>query len=126
MNLHETIEHILRSNPAYIGENGEILKTKVIEAVSNLDSFLVKAFRDNEITCKVFFSQIEDTWVLNQEKLKWVVNSKEFLEDSYTAYTSEIGLTTGGRFLSASTDVVLDFPYKDAIVVGGQDKDDQK
>lgn len=34
MNLYETIEHLLRSNPAYIGENDEMFKTKVTEPVS--------------------------------------------------------------------------------------------
>lgn len=126
MNLYETIEHILRSNPAFIGENNEVLKTKVTEAVSNLDPFLVKAFKHNDVTREVFFTQLDDILVLNQEKLNWVVNSKEFLEDSYTAYTAKIGLTTNGRFLNANTDVVLDFPYKDAVIMGGQDKDDQK
>lgn len=126
MKLYEIIEHLLRSNPGYIGENDEILKAKVSEAITNLDSYLVKMFKENETTRKVFFKQIDDIWVLNQEKLKWVVNSKEFLEDSYTSYTAEIGLTTGGNFLKSNTDIVLDFPYKDSVLVGGQNKDDQK
>lgn len=126
MNLYETVEHLLRSNPNFVGENDEILKTKVSEAVTNLDPYLVKIFKNNDLTRQVFFQQLEDVWVLNQEKLKWVVNAKEFLEDSYTSYTNEIGLTNGGKFVSANTDVVLDFPYKDAVLVGGQDKDDQK
>lgn len=126
MNLYETVEHLLRSNPNFVGENDEILKTKVSEAVTNLDPYLVKIFKNNDLTRQVFFQQLEDVWVLNQEKLKWVVNAKEFLEDSYTSYTNEIGLTSAGKFLSANNDVVLDFPYKDAVLVGGQDKDDQK
>lgn len=126
MNLYETVEHLLRSNPNFVGENDEILKTKVSEAVTNLDPYLVKIFKNNDLTRQVFFQQLEDVWVLNQEKLKWVINSKEFLEDSYTSYTNEIGLTTGGKFLKANSDVVLDFPYKDAVLAGGQDKDDQK
>lgn len=126
MNLYETIEFIIRSNPEYIGENGEILKTKVTEAIMNLDIALVKALKENELTRQVFFKQIDDFWVLNQEELKWVINSKEFLEDSYTSYANEIGLTTGGKFLKSNSDVVLDFPYKDAVLVGGQDKGDQK
>ncbi|MCU9936219.1 hypothetical protein NWP96_03735 [Mycoplasmopsis cynos] len=30
------------------------------------------------------------------------------------------------EFISKSNDVVLDFPYKDCVLEGGQDKDDQK
>ena len=37
MNLYETIEHLLRSNPNFVREN----------AVSNLDRYLVKIFKNN-------------------------------------------------------------------------------
>lgn len=48
------------------------------------------------------------------------------MPDSYTKYTNKIGLTNGGDFISKSNDVVLDFPYKDCFLEGGQDKEDQK
>lgn len=48
------------------------------------------------------------------------------MPDSYTRYTNKIGLTHGGDFISKLNDVVLDFPYKDCILEGGQDKEDQK
>lgn len=54
------------------------------------------------------------------------MESKEFLPDSYTSYTNKIGLTHNGNFISQTNDVVLDFPYKDCVLEGGQDKDDQK
>lgn len=54
------------------------------------------------------------------------MDSKEFLPDSYTRFTNKIGLTSNGEFISKSNDVVLDFPYKDCVLEGGQDKDDQK
>lgn len=48
------------------------------------------------------------------------------MPDSYTSYTNKIGLTHNGNFISQTNDVVLDFPYKDCVLEGGQDKDDQK
>ncbi|MCT7692917.1 MAG: site-specific DNA-methyltransferase, partial [Lactobacillus iners] len=42
------------------------------------------------------------------------------------SYTNKIGLTHNGNFISQTNDVVLDFPYKDCVLEGGQDKDDQK
>lgn len=56
----------------------------------------------------------------------WFIESKEFLPDSYTRYTNKIGLTHNGDFISKANDIVLDFPYKDCVLEGGQDKDDQK
>ena len=55
------------------------------------------------------------------------LESKDFLPDSYTAFKNKIGLTDrNGNYLSDNDDVVLSFPYKDCVLVGGQDKDDQK
>lgn len=62
----------------------------------------------------------------DKQGFAWFIESKEFLPDSYTKYTNKIGLTNGGDFISKSNDVVLDFPYKDCILEGGQDKEDQK
>lgn len=55
------------------------------------------------------------------------LNNKEFLPDSFTAYKTKIGLATpDGRYLSENHDVVLNFPYKDCVLEGGQTKDDAK
>ena len=49
------------------------------------------------------------------------------MPDSYTRYANKIGLgSDDGSLLSGSKDVVLNWPYKDAILEGGQDKEDQK
>jgi adenine-specific DNA-methyltransferase len=42
------------------------------------------------------------------------------IDNSYTQYENRIGLTSKGKFLKDSNDVVLDFPYKDCILEGGQ------
>lgn len=57
----------------------------------------------------------------------WVIDSKEFLPDSYTAYRNRIGLSANDHdLLSASGEVSLVWPYKDCVLEGGQDKEDQK
>ena len=42
------------------------------------------------------------------------------IDNSYTQYKNRIGLTDGKRFLKDTNDVVLDFPYKDCVLEGGQ------
>lgn len=55
------------------------------------------------------------------------LNNKEFLPDSFTAYKTQIGLgSRDGSLLSENHDVVLNFPYKDCILEGGQIKEDSK
>jgi adenine-specific DNA-methyltransferase len=42
------------------------------------------------------------------------------VDNSYTAYKNRIGLTDGKKFLKDTNDVVLDFPFKDCVLEGGQ------
>lgn len=57
----------------------------------------------------------------------WVVNSKEFLPDSFTRYRNKIGLSTNDRdLITSSNEVTLVWPYKDCVLEGGQDKEDEK
>ena len=48
------------------------------------------------------------------------------MPDSYTKYTNKIGLTSNGKFVNQNNDVVIDFPFKDCVLEGGQTKEDQK
>ena len=59
-------------------------------------------------------------------KFQKFVTNKEFLADSYTAFKNKIGLTANGQYLTQSNEVVLDFPYKDCVLEGGQTKEEQK
>lgn len=49
---------------------------------------------------------------------------KEYWEDSYTKFSNKIGLTSSGKFIDESTDVVLDFPYKDTVLKACMSKED--
>lgn len=85
----------------------------------------------NSLVKEQFFVTIvvnsEQTYVFQLEKFLQFLNNKEFLPDSFTAYKTKIGLATpDGRYLSENHDVVLNFPYKDCVLEGGQTKDDAK
>lgn len=74
-----------------------------------------------------FFTDIDGTLIFKQQNFVFVVGSREFLPDSYTAFKNRIGLSDHQRhLLSSYRDVVLAFPYKDCVLEGGQTKEDQK
>ncbi|WP_235670872.1 DNA methyltransferase [Mycoplasmopsis cynos] len=91
-----------------------------------MDERLLTLLLSDENIKNIFFKNVNGTLVFDKQKFAWFIESKEFLPDSYTRYTNKIGLTHNGEFISKSNDVVLDFPYKDCVLEGGQDKDDQK
>lgn len=124
--LYEKLEKLLKTKEKYIAEDGKILKAKVYADIQTMDKEIIKLLMSDEEIKNTFFTDIDGTLVFDKSKTAWIIDSKEFLPDSYTSYANKIGLTTNGDYISAKNDVVLDFPYKDCVLEGGQTKDDQK
>ena len=81
-----------------------------------MDEELLSLLLSNERIKEEFFTKVKDTLVFDKQKFAWLIESKEFLPDSYTRYSNKIGLTSNGNFISQKNDVVLDFPYKDCYL----------
>lgn len=124
-NILDKVANLLKSNSNYVTDDGELLKAKVYSDIMTMNEALLKLLLSDEDIKKTFFTNINDTLVFDKQKFAWLIDSKEFLPDSYTAYTNKIGLTSNNDFIANNNDVVLDFPYKDCILEGGQTKDDQ-
>lgn len=122
----DKIISLLKSKEKYVSNDGELLKAKVYADIMTIDKELIELLISNDEIKESFFVDINGTLVFDKQKFAWIIESKEFLPDSFTAYTNKIGLTSDGEFISNKNDVVLDFPYKDCVLEGGQDKDDQK
>ena len=125
-NIFEIVEEVLKTNLKYVSDDGKLLKAMVYSDVMTMDKELLCLLLSNEKIKERFFKDINGTLIFDKQKFTWFIDSKEFLPDSYTKYMNKIGLTHNGNFISKSNDVVLDFPYKDCILEGGQNKDDEK
>lgn len=125
-NNFDSLIDLLKTDERYVAEDGDLLKAKVYQDAMMMEESLLNLLLSQEETKEAFFTAVGDTLVFDKYEFAWLINSKEFLPDSYTAYTNKIGLATNRKFISQADDVVLDFPYKDAVLAGGQDKDDQK
>lgn len=125
-NLYERIGELLKTREEYRSEDEDLLKAKVYLGIMTMDKYLISLLLSDEEVKEAFFVKVDGALVFDKQKFAWLVDSKEFLTDSYTAYTNKIGLTSNGDFISQKNEVVLDFPYKDCVLEGGQDKDDQK
>ena len=125
-NIFDVTGDLLKTNDKYVAEDGKLLKAVVYSDVMNMDSSLLEMLLSDETIKGTFFTEVSGTLVFDKQKFAWFMDSKEFLPDSYTRFTNKIGITTNGDFISKNNDVVLDFPYKDCVLEGGQDKEDQK
>lgn len=125
-NIFEIVQEVLLSADKYQSEDNNLLKAKVYSDIMMMDEELLSLLLSNERIKEEFFVKLKDTLIFDKQRFAWLIESKEFLPDSYTRYSNKIGLTSNGNFISQSNDVVLDFPYKDCFLQGGQDKEDQK
>lgn len=123
--LYTHIKELLAQNEKYC-KDGKLFKNVIIEAALQLDPALLKLILSDEKARGHFFQEVEGFQVFDKVKFQHFVSNKQFLPDSFTAYKNKIGLTAGGTYLTESKEVVLDFPYKDCVLEGGQTKEDQK
>lgn len=108
--------------------DGVLNKNKLAELARQYSPDLLNQLMSNETIANHFFSKLQDgVLVFKKDIFLQFLNNKEFLPDSFTAYKTKIGLGTPDRnYLSENKEVVLNFPYKDCVLEGGQTKDDVK
>lgn len=125
VNLIDNLTNLLSKDERLVSNN-ELLKNKVIELAIKLDSDLVKILLSDKKIKDVFFTSAVDTLIFDKDKFIKFISNKQFLPDSYTAFTNKIGLTENGEFISEKKEVVVSWPYKDCVLEGGQTKEDAK
>lgn len=101
-----------------------INKQKVIQDLDNYDKELMAKMLSNDIVKNNFTMTINEAIIFNVNKLIELIETNNYWQDSYTKYSKKIGLTANGRFIDESTEVVLDFPYKDTVLKAGMTKED--
>lgn len=127
MKFLQELEGVLKSDERFVSQDGQLLKPRVGDAVSQLDAKLIRSLAASPLLKEHFFKNVDGITIFDQEKFMWVVSSKEFLPDSYTAYRNKIGLSANDHdLISASSEVTLVWPYKDCVLEGGQDTEDEK
>lgn len=125
--MKKELENLLLQHEEFLVE-GMLNKNKLSELARKYDAKLLNILMREEKIKNHFFSELEEgILVFKKDVFLQFLNNKEFLPDSFTAYKTKIGLgNRDGRLLSENHDIVLNFPYKDCILEGGQTKEDAK
>lgn len=106
--------------------NGRIKKSKVIEDLDRYDHDLMEALLSDKLIHDSYTEKLANVEVFKVNQFIEMLEFKKYWEDSYTKYSNKISLTAGGKFIDESTDVVLDFPFKDTVLKAGMSKEDLK
>lgn len=122
--LKSKVEKLLSEIPDFTDENKNLKINVIKDYADNGNIKLLEPLLKNSQTKKAFFLPVLDSFVFNTAKFK------EFLEyssacNSYSKYLGKkIGLYMGDSSLLDRNEVVLNFPFKDCVLEGGQRKED--
>lgn len=123
--IMEHVRSVLKSfDDKYISKDGVLKRNTVIEDLDRYDRELMSALLSDELIHKSYTEKIAEVEVFKVNQFIEMFEYKNYWEDSYTKYSNKIGLTAGGKFIDESADVVLDFPFKDAVLKAGMSKED--
>ena len=118
--LKQTLEKILKQEESFVdSETKELNYNKVKDSADKIDKKLITLLADNKELKEKFFTKIKDVYVFNINDFKFFLDENK-IDNSYTQYANKIGLSDGVELIKDRTDVVLDFPFKDCVLEGGQ------
>ncbi|MGN8389953.1 DNA methyltransferase [Helicobacter pylori] len=93
----------------------ERLETLILTADEKLLTFMLEDKNANDYK-NAFFKTIANALVFNQKALLECLTKE--LENSFTRFENKIGLYSQGRPIKSSELVVLNFPFKDNVLLG--------
>ncbi|WQW19125.1 site-specific DNA-methyltransferase [Helicobacter pylori] len=93
----------------------ERLETLILTADEELLTFMLENQNANDYK-NAFFKTIANSLVFNQKALLECLTKE--LENSFTRFENKIGLYSQGRPIKSSELVVLNFPFKDNVLLG--------
>ncbi|UYZ58172.1 site-specific DNA-methyltransferase [Hymenobacter latericus] len=126
-NLQQDLIELLRQQRPDFFANDQLITDRVAEAAYRYDAGLLALLLNHAGLRGQFFQPVGEAQVFKLQEFETFLHNRTLLPQSYTAYRDRIGLRVArGRYLRESNDVVLAWPYKDCVLEGGQDKDDQK
>ena len=126
MDVLDKVKETLKKDKRLTTEEGDLLKSKIIELALKLDKELLRLLLNENDLKLLFFEKIENILVFNQNRFIKFIDNKEFLPDSFTTFKNKIGLAVEDRYFAENKEVVLSWPYKDCILEGGMEKDGEK
>ena len=124
--MEENIQHkqlilkVLKSDTRLWDEDKtELNQTLLLDLVEKIDEKVITLLLQEQDLRAKFFVKIKDAYVFKTNDFRFFMEENK-IDNSYTAYKNRIGLTDGKKFLKDTNDVVLNFPYKDCVLEGGQ------
>lgn len=101
----------------------ELNQVLLLDLLERTDQNIIDLLLQDPLLKEKFFVKIKNICVFKMKEFRFFMEGNK-INNSYTSYKNRIGLTDGRRLLKDTHDVVLEFPYKDCILEGGQSKEE--
>lgn len=118
--LKQFIEKVLKKDDRlWNDDKTDLNETLLIDLVESIDGKVIELLLQEKILREKFFVKIKDVYVFKTNDFRFFIEENK-INNSFTDYKNRIGLTDSKKFLRDTNDVVLNFPYKDCVLEGGQ------
>ncbi len=126
MKVYSKLESLLKQEPNFLSDEGKLKKWVVIDKARNYDAGLIELLLKDQQINELFFVNVNDVLIFNQNLFIQFLEQKNYLNDSYTQFKNKVGLTISGSYLNQRNEIALVWPFKDCILEGGQNFEEQK
>lgn len=118
--LKKILDEVFKTEPSFFDpESGELNYMRVKDSADKIDEKLIALLAGNKELKEKFFTKYKDVYVFNIQNFKFFLDESR-IDNSYTQYENKIGLADNSGFLENRNEVVLNFPFKDCVLEGGQ------
>ena len=126
MKLQNILDNQLRKESLYVSDDNKIKYALIITHAHDIHEQLIALLLDNDTLKEKFFKTYNGVTIFKQQLFISFLEQKQYLDCSYTKYTNKIGLTINDVYLKQKEDICLVWPFKDCVLEGGQDKDNDQ
>lgn len=112
-------ELLKQDNRLWDKDKKELSQTTLIDLLEKYDEKIIDILLQNEKTRDTFFLKVKEAYVFKLNEFRFFMEENQ-INNSFTQFKNKIGLSDGKRFLKDTNDIVLNWPYKDCILEGGQ------
>lgn len=126
MSFYTKLTDLLKTNPNFVDDEGELLLAAVQDRAWKLDHDLIRLLLSDDEMKEKFFDVVDSSLLFKTNTFIEYISQKNFLDNSYTRFRNRIGLTIDGKYLSERGEVALAWAYKDCVLEGGQTNEEEK
>ena len=121
ISIYNLLIDALSENEKYV-INGKLNIALIADDTFILDDSIVSLLLKNKKLTNFFFKKIKDIYIFDKTLFFQFITNKQLIEDSFTKYKKNIGLTIRQTPVNFN-DIILEWPYKDCVLEGGQEED---